>query len=123
MPQHRWQDPEGQATIKKIVKVNVPAWKDGLHLWQLELVSRILDGESVLCNTATGDGKSAVFGVPLVVLLEMALNPTVYPDLPYRAKPVGIVVTPTKGLAANIVRVRTNTLLESLKYCSIRYSK
>jgi DEAD/DEAH box helicase len=114
MPRLRWQDPQGQAVIKEIVKVKIPAWKDGLHLWQLELVSRILDGESALCNTATGDGKSAVFGVPLVVLLEMASNPSAYPDLPYRAKPIGIVVTPTKGLAANIVRVRTGTLLELL---------
>jgi len=46
-----------------------------------------------------------VFDIPLVVLLEMALNPTLYPDLPYRAKPIGIAVTPTKGLAANVVRV------------------
>ena len=105
MPRRRWQDPEGQATIKRIVEIKIPTWKDGLHLWQLELVARILDGENVLCNTATGDGKSAVFGVPLVVLLEMASNSTLYPDLPYRAKPIGIVVTPTKGLAANIVRV------------------
>jgi len=74
----------------------------------------ILDGENILCNTATGDGKSAVFGIPLVVLLEMALNPTLYPDLPYHAKPIGIVVTPTKGLAANIVRVWTQRLLEHL---------
>jgi hypothetical protein len=47
---------------------------------------------------ATGDGKSAIFGIPLVVLLEMALNPTVYPELPYHAKPIGIVVDVMFGI-------------------------
>jgi superfamily II DNA/RNA helicase len=53
--------------------------------------------------TATGDGKTAIFGIPILILLEMNQNPNKYPDLPYRAKPIGIVVTPTKGLSGNIV--------------------
>jgi superfamily II DNA/RNA helicase len=53
---------------------------------------------------ATGGGKSALFAVPLIVLREIARNPGLYPDLLTRALPQGIVVTPTKGLAANIVR-------------------
>jgi hypothetical protein len=48
MPRLRWQDPEGQGTIKEIVKLKIPMWKDGLHPWQLELVSHILDGECPL---------------------------------------------------------------------------
>ena len=105
MPRRHWQDPEGQATIKQIVKVKIPTWKYGLHLWQLELIAHILNGENILLNTAIGDGKSAVFGVPLVVLLEMALNPTLYHDLLYCAMPIGTMVTPTKRLTTNIVRV------------------
>ena len=46
-----------------------------------------------------------MFGVPLVVLLEMALNPTLYHDLLYCAMPIGTMVTPTKRLTTNIVRV------------------
>ncbi|KAJ6474006.1 hypothetical protein C8R47DRAFT_1324288 [Mycena vitilis] len=52
---------------------------------------------------ATGAGKSAVFAVPIIILREMARNPHLYPDLPVRELPVGIVITPTKGLAANIL--------------------
>jgi superfamily II DNA/RNA helicase len=52
---------------------------------------------------ATGGGKSAMFAVPIIVLREMARNPQLYPDLLVRALPMGIVLTPTKGLAANIV--------------------
>ncbi|KAJ7348670.1 hypothetical protein DFH08DRAFT_652373, partial [Mycena albidolilacea] len=55
-----------------------------------------------ICCTATGDGKSALFAVP--VFREVWANRHLYLDLPTRATPVGIVITPTKGLAPNIVR-------------------
>jgi hypothetical protein len=45
----------------------------------------------------TGDGKSAMFGIPLVVLLKMEF-PTSNPDLPYCAKPIRIVVTQPRVL-------------------------
>ena len=53
-----WQDPIGLETICTIVKTLTPTWNDGLHPVQLELVSTILDGQDILCCTATGDGKS-----------------------------------------------------------------
>lgn len=68
------------------------------------LVKRILDGQNILCCMATCGGKSALFAVPIIVLRERARNRHLYPDLPTRALPQGVVVTPTKGLAANIVR-------------------
>ena len=102
-PKYRWQDPEGRATIIKIIKELVPKWDEGLHTWQLSLVVWILDGEDVLCCTATGDGKSTLFATSIIVLLEMARNPGLYPDLPYRSNPIGLVVMPTKGLSTNIV--------------------
>ena len=52
-----WQDPIGLETICTIVKTLTPTWNDGLHPVQLELVSTILDGQDILCCTATGDGK------------------------------------------------------------------
>ena len=66
----------------------------------------ILDGRDLLCCTATGDGKSAAFAIPCLVLLEYNNNPEAYPrDLPTRAKSIGpgVVITPTKDLANNIV--------------------
>jgi superfamily II DNA/RNA helicase len=101
----RWQDLVGLETIKTIVKKVLPTWTNGLHAIQLELVSGILDGRDILCCTATGDGKSAAFAIPCLVLLEYNNNPEEYPrGLPTRAKPIGVVITPTKGLASNIVR-------------------
>ena len=53
----RWQDTIGPETICTIVKTLTPTWNDGLHPVQLELVSTTLDGQDMLCCTATGDGK------------------------------------------------------------------
>jgi len=104
--QPRWQDPEGIDTINTIIKKLVPNWTNGLHAVQLELVSAILDGRDVLCCTATGDGKSAAFSVPTLILLEYNKHPEAYvAGLPTRKRPIGVVVTPTKGLADNIVRL------------------
>ncbi|KAJ6571073.1 P-loop containing nucleoside triphosphate hydrolase protein [Mycena capillaripes] len=94
---------EGHRTITTIVKKLIPQWKNGLYPTQHHLVARVLDGEDILCCMATGGGKSALFSVPILILREMARNPRLYPDLPTRALPQGIVITPTKGLAANIV--------------------
>ncbi|KAJ7116267.1 hypothetical protein C8R43DRAFT_902419, partial [Mycena crocata] len=110
----RWQDPDGLKTLNTIVKKVVPSWKDGLRSVQEELVAPILDGEDILCCTATGDGKSAAFSVPILTLNEYNANRHLYPDLPTRLNPVGLVVTPTKGLANNIVRNHTPHLFMEL---------
>ncbi|KAJ7906435.1 hypothetical protein B0H13DRAFT_2333469 [Mycena leptocephala] len=100
----RWLSQIGRKPIQQIVKKLIPAWKDGRRGVQEDLVSAILDGDDILCCTATGDGKSAAFSAPILVLTEYNKNPALYPTgLPTRSNPVGIVVTPTKGLAANIV--------------------
>jgi superfamily II DNA helicase RecQ len=103
-PCFRWRDPKGVQTIAQIVKNTIPQWKDGLYLWQLKLAVRILDGSDIFCCITTGGGKSALFGVPIIVLKEVARHPNLYPDLPVRLLPVGLVIMPPKGLAANIVR-------------------
>ena len=99
----RWQDDIGLETIRSIISKKVPQWPTGLHDWQLPLVAKILDGECLLCSAATSDGKSALFGAPAVILVEISKNPSLYPPLPRKEKPVSIVITPTKGLSANIV--------------------
>ncbi|KAJ7436651.1 P-loop containing nucleoside triphosphate hydrolase protein [Mycena galericulata] len=113
----RWQDPIGRETANKIVKKLVPEWKAGLRPVQEDLVSAILDGDDLLCCTATGDGKSGAFSIPILVLNEYNTNRTLYPaGLPTRLNPVGIVVTPTKGLAANIVLELTRMKISAFAY-------
>ncbi|KAJ6622732.1 hypothetical protein B0H10DRAFT_1787649 [Mycena sp. CBHHK59/15] len=99
----RWQSRVGRETLQKIVKQVIPAWKDRLRPVQEDFCLAILDGDDVLCCTATGDGKSVAFSVPILVLNEYNKNPGLYAaGLPTRLNPIGIVVTPTKGLANNI---------------------
>ena len=39
-----------------------------LNTVQLKLISAIFDGQDILCCTATGDGKSAAFSIPCLML-------------------------------------------------------
>ncbi|KAJ7173214.1 P-loop containing nucleoside triphosphate hydrolase protein [Mycena filopes] len=116
-PKLRWRGPQGRRTVATIVKKEIPQWPNGLHPEQEDVVTRVLDGEDVICCLTTGGGKSAMFAVPIVVLREMVRNPRSYPDLPVRALPMGIVVTPTKGLAANIVHELKKLSVPALAYC------
>ncbi|KAJ6575914.1 hypothetical protein B0H10DRAFT_2443904 [Mycena sp. CBHHK59/15] len=100
----KWQTEHGRTTIQQIVATKIPQWTGGLCDSQVTVIAWILDGEDVLCITATGDGKSALFAVPILVLLEVAKNPAMYPGFgdQKRKTPVGLVIAPTKGLSANI---------------------
>ena len=70
MPWHCWQDPEGQATIKQIMEVKIPTWKNGLHLWQ---VAHILLFLQLLFL--------APWNVLLLMLLQINLQNMLFDDL------------------------------------------
>ena len=57
-----------------------------------------------VCCTATGAGKAAAFAIPGLVLNEYNAHPDAYPaGFPTQKRPIGVVITPTKGLANNTV--------------------
>ncbi|KAE9397731.1 hypothetical protein BT96DRAFT_995556 [Gymnopus androsaceus JB14] len=97
---------EGINTVNSIVKKLIPKWKDGLRKIQLFLYRKILNLKDVFAIEATGGGKSALFGIPVLVHLKISQNPSLYPKftVPICSDPIGVVVTPTKGLASNIVK-------------------
>ncbi|KAF7311150.1 Chromo domain-containing protein [Mycena chlorophos] len=92
-----------------------PAGRYGLRKRQEELILRILDGSDVLLCTATGSGKSALFTVPILVHLELSQHPELYPSFAGWSKPVGVVITPTKGLARNIALWKAQQLVQLSK--------
>ncbi|KAJ7207764.1 hypothetical protein B0H12DRAFT_1243083 [Mycena haematopus] len=92
-----WRSPEGQETLKSIVAAKIPVWKDGLRERQVQPILHILDGQDVILCTATGDGKSALF-------------------TEFAGKPVGVIITPTKGLARNIVETLSNHGISAIAY-------
>ncbi|KAE9384399.1 hypothetical protein BT96DRAFT_1008117 [Gymnopus androsaceus JB14] len=104
MPETRfWKFSEGHRVLAKIIKKCIPKWTDGLRDGQYKAVTRILDGEDVFWVAATGEGKSAAFQVPAIVHDEISKNPDLYPGISAKKDAVTLLVTPTKGLAENIV--------------------
>ncbi|KAF5335894.1 hypothetical protein D9758_017548 [Tetrapyrgos nigripes] len=113
---YRWQSSEGQALLNNIIRKRVPQWTDGLKDGQSKVVTRILDGEKVLWIAATGEGKSAAFQVPVLVHEELRRDPELCPGFVAKEKPIGIVVTPTKGLATNIVHELSKLSIPTYAY-------
>ena len=96
-----WQNPISLETIQTMI---IPTWMVSLHLVQLELVSAIFEGQDIPCRTTIGNGKSVAFTVPGVVLLKYNAHLDTYPArLPTWKRPIGVIITPTKGLANNII--------------------
>ncbi|KAF9048057.1 P-loop containing nucleoside triphosphate hydrolase protein [Hymenopellis radicata] len=111
-----WNSPEGKAAVKRIVVKRIPDWTDGLHERQEEPTLLILDGKDVLLCTATGDGKSALFTVPILCHEEVSRHPEDYSNFRVRKHPVGLVITPTKGLAGDIVLTLAEHGITALAY-------
>jgi len=104
---NNWSSKEGLAIIKHIVSRRIPQWPDGLREWQLDAISTILNRQSLFAIAATGEGKSALYIIPILVHLELSQHPDNYPSfrtpIPSRSHPVVLVITPTKVLATNLV--------------------
>ncbi|KAJ7190107.1 P-loop containing nucleoside triphosphate hydrolase protein, partial [Mycena pura] len=113
-----WNTPAGASALSRIVAARIPAWRNRLTERQALPILRILDGQDVLLCTKTGDGKSALFLVPLLCHLEVSAKPEEYPRFKRDicSNPVGVVVTPTKGLARNIVDSAQRFGLEAIAY-------
>ncbi|KAF8134047.1 P-loop containing nucleoside triphosphate hydrolase protein [Mycena galopus ATCC 62051] len=112
-----WMSTEGAAALKLIVASEIPEWKNGLRDRQVEPISRILDGQDVILCTATGDGKSALFIVPILCHIVVSKSPETFPKFRrIRKKPVGVVINPTKGLARNIVETLARHKISALAY-------
>ncbi|KIO32933.1 hypothetical protein M407DRAFT_66027, partial [Tulasnella calospora MUT 4182] len=100
-----WNTVKGHEVIQKIVQKRIPEWVNGAHPWQLPLVARTLDQRHSITVTATGDGKSALFYLPLLVHMELAMNPSLWPQMAASAKksPAAIIVLPVSAIAATLV--------------------
>ncbi|KAJ3881411.1 P-loop containing nucleoside triphosphate hydrolase protein [Lentinula edodes] len=99
-----WQSSEGQETLKTIVAQRMPQLPTGLYNYQTKIVLWVLDRQDLLWITATGDGKSMAYTVPILVHQELSQNPDRYPAFRACKFPVGVVVTPTKGLSQSITK-------------------
>lgn len=99
-----WKSPEGLSVLESVVRTRIPQW-ERLRDFQQEWIPLVLDGQNLVAFTATGDGKSALFVVPVLVHLEVSNHPALYPNISVRDQVVVMVITPTKALATSIVRL------------------
>ncbi|KIM80574.1 hypothetical protein PILCRDRAFT_822305 [Piloderma croceum F 1598] len=121
-PKLRWRDPIGRETTQKIIKKLLPTWKNGLQDFQLDIVMPTLNGVDGMLLTATGDGKSAAFMIPILVLQEMACNPLEYPDLPRTSKPIRLVINQRRA-SQEILSKRLNSLVYPHSHTAKRMSQ
>ncbi|THU94232.1 hypothetical protein K435DRAFT_860768 [Dendrothele bispora CBS 962.96] len=112
-----WTDSIGLETIKQVVSRRIPQWPNGLREHQEAPISMVLNKEHLLLFTGTGSGKSAIFYIPLIIHHELSEHPDNYPSFPVCKNAVGIVITPTKGLANSIIHDIESFGLRGLSYC------
>lgn len=102
-PPKRWSTPFGHSVIQKIVKKHVPHWPNGLRDWQVPVVARTLDSIHSMNVTATGDGKSGMYYIPILIHLALAKDPSLWPGMACKKYAVGIVVLPINAIATTMV--------------------
>ncbi|KAK1226997.1 hypothetical protein PQX77_010006 [Marasmius sp. AFHP31] len=74
-----FRSPQGASVVDTIVQKTIPQWNIGLKPYQRQSILLILDQQQLLCITATGDGKSALFAIPILVHCEITWNLEEYP--------------------------------------------
>ncbi|KAF5319072.1 hypothetical protein D9758_018977 [Tetrapyrgos nigripes] len=118
MPRNdNWTSQQGLEAIKHVVSECIPSWRNGLRDWQLESISTILSRRNLFAIAATGDGKSALYTVPILAHLEIAKNPDTYPTFRFVSNPIVLVITPTKVLATSIIRELDTFGIPAFSYC------
>ncbi|KAF9058741.1 P-loop containing nucleoside triphosphate hydrolase protein [Rhodocollybia butyracea] len=117
MSQPRWISQEGTDTLNRVVSARIPQWELGLRDFQREWIPLVLDHQNLVAFTATGDGKSVLFLVPILIHLELSTNPLQYTNFPVQHQAVVMVITPTKGLATSILSEAKEFGIAGLSYC------
>ncbi|KAF9066188.1 P-loop containing nucleoside triphosphate hydrolase protein [Rhodocollybia butyracea] len=117
MSQPCWISQEGTDTLNHVVSAWIPQWELGLWDFQREWIPLVLDHQNLVAFTATGDGKSFLFLVPILIHLELSTNPLQYTKFPVQHQAVVMVITPMKGLATSILSEAKEFGIAGLSYC------
>lgn len=71
-----WSSPQGLRDLKEILSRLLPQWPQGPYDWQVERTALVLDGVNQFVVIECGGGKTALSYLPILVLQELARNPT-----------------------------------------------
>ena len=98
----KFSSPHGWQICRKIITDKLPF---GPHDYQLEGITKALDGQDVVAVSATGSGKSAYIYMLAIILLELAKDPSLSPSKKkFPSDPAVVVVCPTTALEDDLVR-------------------
>ncbi|KAF5339662.1 hypothetical protein D9758_015592 [Tetrapyrgos nigripes] len=97
-PDGAWTSQLGLDT--HVVYRRILQWPSGLPDWQQDTIPLLLSRQNVFAIAATGDGKSTLYIVPILVHLELSKHQDLYPPV---IDPIAVAVIPTKALATSIV--------------------
>jgi len=99
----KFSSPDGWQICRKILIDKLPF---GPHDYQLEGITRALNGQDVVAVSATGSGKSAYIYMLAIVLRELAKPSSLYPtERKFHTDPAVVVVCPTTALEDDLVRL------------------
>ncbi|KAG1731878.1 hypothetical protein EDD22DRAFT_973863 [Suillus occidentalis] len=99
---------EGRALCRKLLKETMPF---DTHDYQLEVITHMLDGEDVLCTTATGSGKTDAFIRLMHVIIALSKNPSLAPGKNFPPDPAMLAICPTKALEYDLAEKMTRAKL------------
>lgn len=71
-----WSSPNGLTDLKTILTRLLPQWPQGPYDWQVKLTAKVLDGINEFVVVECGGGKTAISYLPILVLQELARDPT-----------------------------------------------
>ncbi|KAI1787621.1 P-loop containing nucleoside triphosphate hydrolase protein, partial [Ganoderma leucocontextum] len=94
---YKFNTPSGHTLLTTIARKRIPFTP---HDYQLEGVSRLLDGSDLVGVLATGSGKTGFYLIYILTLLELSEDPSLCqpPYKPIPKDPCIVVVYPTNGL-------------------------
>lgn len=93
---------EGHALVRRVLRQHLPY---DPHDYQLEGICHVLDGHDLLAVLATGSGKTGLYFMYMLMLIELSKNPALC-DPPVKGipkNPAMVAVYPTIGLEEQMV--------------------
>ncbi|KII90823.1 hypothetical protein PLICRDRAFT_547294 [Plicaturopsis crispa FD-325 SS-3] len=107
----KFSSPEGWTLCRDILKKSLPYEP---HDYQIDGITKALDGVDVLAVTATGSGKSGYIYMLMLVVLAIEREPSLCPTAKFPKNAAAVVVCPTTSLEEDLERKIRETGLTAL---------
>lgn len=97
----QFYSPEGFALVRRILLSALPTFEP--HTYQMDGVCKVLDKIDLVAVTPTGSGKTGLLFLTIIVMISVAANPSLCPDVTFPKDPAIVVVCPTNSIEQQLV--------------------